>query len=176
MNILRLTALLFCVQIVIALPLCSMHKRAREASQEDHYAPTRLMQEVLRNGVSKVEKIVKRASPLELDAQGSWGDTAVMIAVAHRRIKILKILLDAGASVDKTEEQGLTPLMVAAMAGYVEEVGLLLSCGANVYAVSSKGMTALELAQREQAAECREVYAQIIARLSSVSLIIDGLL
>lgn len=55
-------------------------------------------------------------------------------------------LIDAGLSVNSTDEDGWTPLMFASLGGHVEVVKFLLECGATINACDHDDRTALLLA------------------------------
>ncbi|GKZ83595.1 hypothetical protein AnigIFM56816_008690 [Aspergillus niger] len=74
------------------------------------------------------------------------GDTALHLAVQWRRPRIILFLLDKGASIDMTNEDGLTPLQLAAKIDNCEAISLLLQRCAQVEARSLSGFTALQLA------------------------------
>ena len=57
--------------------------------------------------------------------------------------ELLKYLLDAGVSVNITNEKGETPLMVASRGGFVRSVRLLLAAGANLDIQDDDNTTAL---------------------------------
>ncbi|MBL9162832.1 MAG: ankyrin repeat domain-containing protein [Planctomycetaceae bacterium] len=72
------------------------------------------------------------------------GLTALMFAAtAH----VAQTLLDAGATVDATDEHGVTPLMRAAARGGAEVVKLLIQRGANPKAKSKTRTTAADFAR-----------------------------
>lgn len=72
------------------------------------------------------------------------GLTALMFAATA---DVAQALLDAGASVDATDEHGVTPLMRAAGRGGAEVVKLLIQRGANPNAKSKNGTTAADFAR-----------------------------
>lgn len=74
------------------------------------------------------------------------GDTALHLAVEWRRPRIILFLIDRGASIDMTNEDGFTPLQLAARVDNCEAIALLLQRGAQVEARSLSGYTALQLA------------------------------
>ncbi|KAH3240283.1 hypothetical protein KXW31_009640, partial [Aspergillus fumigatus] len=77
------------------------------------------------------------------------GDTALHLAVEWKRPRIILFLLDKGATIDMTNEDGFTPLQLAAKLDNCEAVALLLQRGAQVEARSLSGLTALQLAAHE---------------------------
>lgn len=77
------------------------------------------------------------------------GNTALHLAVECRRPRIILFLLDRGATIDMTNEDGLTPLQLAAKTNNCEAISLLLQRCAKVEARSLSGFTALQLAVHE---------------------------
>jgi ankyrin repeat protein len=55
------------------------------------------------------------------------GQTALMLAASHGRLRMANMLLAAGADVNIQDEDGSTALMCAAEHGHVEMVRLLLA-------------------------------------------------
>lgn len=62
-------------------------------------------------------------------------------------MEALKVLLDAGAKVNVTNNDGQTALMVAAENGKVHNARALILAGADINARNKEGQTALLLAQ-----------------------------
>lgn len=60
--------------------------------------------------------------------------------------KVMSILIDAGADVNKQDQTGFTVLMAAAFEGYNQLVDILLRSGAEINASMESGRTALTLA------------------------------
>ena len=60
--------------------------------------------------------------------------------------EVIRVLLKAGAVVNKTAKQGISPLHLAAKFGHIDVVNLLLESGADPDKASNSGMTALQLA------------------------------
>ena len=69
-------------------------------------------------------------------------------AAARGDADLCRVLLDAGADVDKANEEGDTPLLLALRAGSVEVARMLMDAGADVNEVNDEGDTALMLACR----------------------------
>jgi len=60
----------------------------------------------------------------------------------------VRLLLDGGASVDKSRDDGCTPLQIACRCGYADVAAVLLDSGADVNLQCSRGFTPLFLAAR----------------------------
>ncbi|NMB68394.1 MAG: ankyrin repeat domain-containing protein [Chloroflexi bacterium] len=67
-------------------------------------------------------------------------------AVAARRLRIARALIEHGADVKAVQNDGFTPLMGAAQNGQIEMIELLLAHGARADALSANGQTATDLA------------------------------
>ncbi|KAM4877936.1 KN motif and ankyrin repeat domain-containing protein 1 isoform 2-T3 [Thomomys bottae] len=75
------------------------------------------------------------------------GQTALMLAVSHGRIDMVKGLLACGADVNIQDDEGSTALMCASEHGHVEIVKLLLAQpGCNGHLGDNDGSTALSIA------------------------------
>ena len=76
------------------------------------------------------------------------GESALCIAVANRKIEIVRLLLNRGAKVNVASNYGLTPLMRAVHSNTVEDntdiVDLLLGNGANPNSFTKTGLSALD--------------------------------
>ncbi|CAH1158574.1 unnamed protein product [Phyllotreta striolata] len=75
------------------------------------------------------------------------GQTALMLAVSHGRLDMVKMLLEAGADINIQDEDGSTALMCAAEHGHIEIVKHFLSqpdCDSTITDVD--GSTALKIA------------------------------
>ncbi|XP_032722448.1 KN motif and ankyrin repeat domain-containing protein 1 isoform X2 [Lontra canadensis] len=75
------------------------------------------------------------------------GQTALMLAVSHGRVDMVKGLLACGADVNIQDDEGSTALMCASEHGHVEIVKLLLAQpGCNGHLEDNDGSTALSIA------------------------------
>ncbi|XP_078417732.1 KN motif and ankyrin repeat domain-containing protein 4-like [Cetorhinus maximus] len=75
------------------------------------------------------------------------GQTALMLAVSHGRINMVKALLSCGANMNIQDDDGSTALMCASEHGHVEIVKLLLAQpGRNTALTDKDGSTALTIA------------------------------
>ncbi|MDX2152443.1 MAG: ankyrin repeat domain-containing protein [Bryobacteraceae bacterium] len=87
------------------------------------------------------------AKGADVKARSKGGRTAMHVAAGRAGgAGTLRLLLDAGASVDEGDERGQTALQQAAMAGDLEAVQLLVARGANVNLADKAGYTPLALA------------------------------
>lgn len=84
---------------------------------------------------------------------GRFEDPLLTIAVAQGFYNIAKILIDAGADVNKKNNVGTAPLMEAAIRGETECAKLLIDACADLTLRDNKGFTALELAKMHGAGE-----------------------
>lgn len=101
------------------------------------------------HGHLKVAQILLRegfASPDQIDRIGFQGFTPFFVACIFSHLEVAKILLDAGAKINKTDRQGNTALMVACKVGKFETVKFLIWQGAGVYQTNIIGLTALQIA------------------------------
>ena len=81
-----------------------------------------------------------------IDAENSFRQTALTIAIAKRSPSRVKILLQAGADVNKADTDGYTPLLTASSDGCKEIVEMLIRAGADPNKVSNYGNTPLLVA------------------------------
>jgi len=89
----------------------------------------------------------------DLMAKDEKGRTALHLAAAAGRTKVVEFLLSRGAEIDARDSQGRTPLMLAASRGRKQTVKLLLDKGADPNAVDQEGNRPLELARGEEVME-----------------------
>jgi ankyrin repeat protein len=79
-------------------------------------------------------------------AGGAAAARALQWAAAQGTAAVVSLLLEAGAEVDKANEEGVTALMFSAEHGHAAVVSLLLAAGAEVDKADSSGGTPLILA------------------------------
>ncbi|KAI0528394.1 hypothetical protein GGR58DRAFT_509423 [Xylaria digitata] len=104
--------------------------------------------------------IVKRLIRLELDldAPGSrYGGTALHGAVYRMHIPVVKLLLDAGADVNKADFLKVTPLHTAATLGNIELLKLLLEFSANRDAIDGMGESPVDWACKSGQFQMRDL-------------------
>ncbi|XP_026179065.1 KN motif and ankyrin repeat domain-containing protein 4 [Mastacembelus armatus] len=77
------------------------------------------------------------------------GQTALMLAVSHGRVAMVKLLLSCGADVNAQDREGSTALMCASEHGHTHIARLLLETGCCDTSLTDKnGQTALSVAER----------------------------
>ena len=67
-------------------------------------------------------------------------------ASQNGHVEIARMLVDAGALIDKTTKKGRTPLSIASQNGYLEIVKILIDAGALINKTTKNGRTPLFLA------------------------------
>ena len=81
----------------------------------------------------RVKELLDRGADAD-KARTDNGATPCLIAAEKGHAKVVRILLDAGCTVDQADNRGMTPLYVAAQEGHHEIVSMLLGAGADVNA------------------------------------------
>ena len=66
----------------------------------------------------------------------------LLFAAQSGNVSILKLLIDSGADIAVTSDEGKTALHIAALQGSVKSVQLLLDAGADVSACDTRGNSA----------------------------------
>jgi ankyrin repeat protein len=79
------------------------------------------------------------------------GNTALGLAAYIGNIRVVQMLVDAGAKVDEQDRFGVTPLGYAALAAKFDTVQYLLSKGANKAHIDKQSRTVMDLATASQA-------------------------
>jgi ankyrin repeat protein len=82
----------------------------------------------------------------DIDARGTNGKTALMIAAKSGNAGLVKKLLEAGADARAENVNGGTPIMFAAIDGDIETIETLIQAGSEVRTRGSNGWSALMVA------------------------------
>ncbi|KAK2139767.1 hypothetical protein NP493_6213g00000 [Ridgeia piscesae] len=98
------------------------------------------------NGKDAIVRDVIASRQVGVDKVDAIGKTALIYAAEQNAPTILRLLLDAGATVDLTDAWGRTALHFAVRRAGRKAVELLLSAGADVGAEDRKGLTPLKYA------------------------------
>jgi len=107
-------------------------------------------------GAESVEKIrLLLAMRPDVNAVDNHNRTALILTANYSSPEILKMLIDAGADINKRDDQGQTALIASLGGGFIgdpdrtiAQVKMLLAAGANVNIQDNAGQTALSLAQK----------------------------
>jgi len=126
-----------------------IHKYLRAAewdfSGAEPSRANRLTTAIEKGALSEVQTYIEESkSYLELPDED--GQPPLHVAIQEGQMEIVKLLLDAGASVESVGYHGWHPLHIAASLGNLELVDLLLERGADIRARSSTRQTALHKA------------------------------
>ena len=89
------------------------------------------------------------ARKVDVNAKDPWGQRALHYACRDgNNPKIIKLLVEAGASLEEEDVGGNTPLMVACHKGKAKHLEILLGMGANADTTNKLGMTPLMVASQ----------------------------
>lgn len=83
---------------------------------------------------------------MDVNARGSNGETALMLASVYSNDDALQFLIANGADLNARNNDGYSALMFVASLGGLNELELLIKSGADLNAQNNKGETALMLA------------------------------
>jgi hypothetical protein len=115
-----------------------------------------LMSAVASNDVDGV-KFFSKAGMALVNQKNLGGATVLHIASREKNLQIATILIESGADVNATDNEGWTPLMRASLSGDVAIVNLLLSKDAKANTVNSIGESALIHATTSDCNDCLDV-------------------
>jgi TonB family protein len=90
-----------------------------------------------------IQELLSGSEQVGIDSRGEAGWTALMYAARGGHQAIVRLLLDAGASVDLQSDAQETALHLAAQNGRTEVVRLLMEAGADFAARDAEGRTPL---------------------------------
>jgi len=101
----------------------------------------------MQKGSDKAVKVLLLSRTLNVNAQDSHGDTALMLACLKDRPDWVSALLAREADLKQTGQW--TPMHYAAVSGSVKSMRMLVEAGADINAFSPNGTTPLMMAARE---------------------------
>jgi len=101
---------------------------------------------------------------------GENGRTPLLAAARFGHVRVVTLLLDAGAEVDAQNDSGVTPIMVAAAAGHYECVQRLLGHGACISTVDDTGKSAMDWAREAGQQRVLELMEKHAAGEASVTV------
>ena len=123
-----------------------------DQKNDDVVGISALMSAVSSNDITGV-KFFSKASSL-INQKNLGGATALHIASREKNFEIAKILIESGASLDVTDNEGWTPLMRASLAGDKDIVNLLLTRGVRANEINSSGESAIIHAALSDCVDC----------------------
>ncbi|XP_060518336.1 E3 ubiquitin-protein ligase MIB2 isoform X2 [Cylas formicarius] len=100
----------------------------------------------------------------------SGGKTALQVATHQGHMEIVKFLLQSGASVNASDNDGDTSLHYAAFGNQAEVLDLLIKAGANLNASNRSGCTALHVATHKQPVRCVQLLLEAGANPNCVDV------
>lgn len=96
-----------------------------------------------RGEVSRIQELIKSDTALLMEAQGDLNQWPLLEAAQAGQVEVVRLLLDAGASVHQRDGFRRTALHRASVAGHADVASLLLERGADPRAKNIEGFTAL---------------------------------
>ena len=128
-------------------------KNIYNSSEEDVAGITSLMSAVISGDIDGVKFFAKSGAEL-VNQKNIGGATPLLLACREGNLEIVKILIDNGANINATDNEGWTPLMRAALAGKKDVVDLLMTKDTQAAAVNSIGESAIFHATSSDCNEC----------------------
>ena len=113
-----------------------------------------------RGNFMAVWRLIEGGADIDSTSDDGTGTTGLMLASGFGHVKVVQLLLDRRANVNKVDEEGVTPLMRAAQEGHVPVVKLLLQHGADTEIKNKSGWTASEAASKAGQREVMAAFAQ----------------
>ncbi len=104
------------------------------------------------NWTKRLKQLVEDGHDINC-VSGRLEDPLLTVAIVKGFYDIAKILVEAGADMNKKNNVGTTPLIEAAIRGETECAKLLIDAGADLSLRDNKGFTALELSKMHGAGE-----------------------
>ncbi len=105
----------------------------------------------------KISKEVAQAELRQKGISAAEYDSKLIEAAENRKTELVKLLIAAGADVNRADKVGETPLNNAAYYGRTECVKLLIDAGADVNKADKFGETPLYKAEGRGHTECAEL-------------------
>ncbi|XP_041129336.1 E3 ubiquitin-protein ligase MIB2-like isoform X3 [Polyodon spathula] len=119
-----------------------LEKLLSQSTDQDN--PGRLVIEAARGSASKVRDLLQKY-PEKVDIKNQ-GKTSLQVAAHQGHMEVVKVLLQANASIEIKDEDGDTALHYTAFGNQAEIARLLLSKGAGVNLLNTSMCTALHIA------------------------------
>lgn len=149
----------FAIEIDERLAIPNNSYLTQSTNDRSQVAKDPIFEDVVSNRVEKLKQFLN---------SGGSPNRYLYAAINAGSIDSVKVMLDRGANVNLTGDEGVTPLMTAARVTYrggVEMTQLLIKKGANVNARASRGSTALMYASWGVAAHYEDDYVRVVQLL-----------
>ncbi|XP_023339194.1 tonsoku-like protein [Eurytemora carolleeae] len=95
-----------------------------------------------------IKSDIERGHPLEVTDNCGW--TPLGDCMERGILAYVKLLVEAGADIDKRQPEDDTPLILASRAGFLDIIEYLLSAGADPTLPNKKGLTSIALLRRHR--------------------------
>ncbi|MDT8364194.1 MAG: ankyrin repeat domain-containing protein [Nitrosomonas sp.] len=138
-----------------ALMLAARHKKTKlvelllaadaDVNLRNRYGETAIMLASYHGQVEMVKQLYKKNAHFE---HAGW--SPLIYAATNGHHEIVAFLLDSGAHINATTDNGTTALMMAVRGNHYDTVKLLLTRGANLQASNEAGETALNWADKKE--------------------------
>ncbi|KAG7669299.1 hypothetical protein Ndes2526B_g05601 [Nannochloris sp. 'desiccata'] len=117
------------------------------------------------SNAEEIERLIARGANVNSAGRGT---PIIVAASSGQDVDCLELLLNNGANVDSSDNNGYTSLMKASQLGHVYCVELLLNRGANIAAVTTDQQTALQIAAECGQIECMELLLKYGSNVDAV--------
>ena len=148
-------------------PLRSVHRRWTVFLDDRRMASDATAESKLKDSIR-----ICRAMGLigrSVDEKNELGETRIMCAAAEgKRGRLLRLLVDARASVDQARPDGVTPMWLAAESGHAHCIKSLARLNASVSEASNSKATPIFIAARNGRTECVKALAELKADVNIV--------
>lgn len=126
-------------------------------------------------GDKKITEMLVHAEAAVNVYGGSSHSTPLINAVMWLPVESVEMLLEKGADITLTDQDGDSALTTAAFRGEAECIELLLKKGADIMHVNNNGFNALQIALQEENEDCLVMLVDAVSRiLTSVKTAVDA--
>ena len=98
-------------------------------------------------GYADIAILMVKSESIGLNSEGHDGDTPTYWAARYGLVEVVRVLVTAGADINKASDNGATPLFKASHQGHLPVVQHLVRAGADINKAANDGSTALRTAR-----------------------------